>query len=308
MDSEVGKGSTFHFTADFEYDEQDQPHTHSDVVPHHLSALVVHPHPLSREVYREMLASQGIRVTVAASSDEAIQHLQQATSPASSVHIVVVGGAAHSDRSAHALAAQISQATNTRGIPLLLLACAGDDTGIAAHGRWQKSCVVNTPISTGELCQALSETLGTVHLVVEHPTAVNRGREVRPLRILLAEDCLVNREVAVGLLELRGHQVHLVSSGQEAVDALQTDVFDVVLMDVEMPGMDGIQATQLIREAERSHRRRTPIIAMTAHALQGFQHACLEAGMDEYISKPIDPQTLYRVVETTVSHSQSPSA
>ena len=137
-----------------------------------------------------MLASQGIQVTVVANSDEAVRHLQQGPSPASSTHIVVVGGTAHADRSAHVLATQISQATDTRRMPLLLLACTGDDTGAATHGRWQTSCVVNTPISTAELCQAISQTLGTVHLVMEHPQVFHRGQEVRPLQILLAEDSI----------------------------------------------------------------------------------------------------------------------
>ena len=130
------------------------------------------------------------------------------------------------------------------------------------------------------------------------------GEKVRPLRILLAEDCLVNREVAIGLLELRGHQVCPVSTGREAIDALQAAVFDVLLMDVEMPEMDGLEATRLIRTAERASHRRTPIIAMTAHAVSGFQDACLQAGMDAYISKPIDPQTLYRIVETAAERIQ----
>ncbi|MHB0955178.1 MAG: ATP-binding protein [Pirellulaceae bacterium] len=305
VESVVGQGSTFHVTADFEYREQDQPGPQIDLALGHRSALLVHPHPTAREVYREMLASQGIQVTAAASPDEAVGHLRQVTSPASSIHVVIVGGAAHSHRPAHAWANQISQAVDTQTIPLLLLAHTGDDTPVITPGRWKKSCVVTTPLSTGELCRAISESLGTARHIMEHSWAQNCGQEAHPLRILLAEDCLVNREVAVGLLELRGHQVHLVGSGQEAVDALQNDVFDVVLMDVEMPGMDGIQATRRIRDAEQSHHRRTPIIAMTAHALKGFQNDCLEAGMDEYISKPIDPQTLYRVVETTVRRSQS---
>ncbi|MHB8971643.1 MAG: ATP-binding protein [Pirellulaceae bacterium] len=190
IDSEVGQGSTFHFTANFTYPDQDQdqgPDRDQDqnqdrrpagipgeLVPHPLSVLVVHPHPTSRDVYREMLASQGVHVTVVANSDEAVRHLQQTTSPASSTHIVVVGGAAHADRSAHALATRISQAADTRRMPLLLLACTGDDTGAATHGRWRTSCIVNTPISTSELCQAISQTLGTVQLAREHPQILYR--------------------------------------------------------------------------------------------------------------------------------------
>jgi CheY-like chemotaxis protein len=126
---------------------------------------------------------------------------------------------------------------------------------------------------------------------------------VRPLQILLAEDCLVNREVAVGLLELRGHQVTVANNGREAIDAFQRQEFDVVLMDVEMPDMDGLEATRIIRQWENIANRRTPIIAMTAHAVHGFQAACRAAGMDQYISKPIDPQKLYQEVESVIQQT-----
>jgi CheY-like chemotaxis protein len=122
-------------------------------------------------------------------------------------------------------------------------------------------------------------------------------RAVRSLHILLAEDCLVNREVAVGLLELRGHRVHPVSSGQEALDLLQRDQFDLVLMDVEMPTMDGLEATRRIRAATSARHCHIPILAMTAHAAHGLQEACRAAGMDGYLCKPIDPQALYQAVE-----------
>ena len=121
--------------------------------------------------------------------------------------------------------------------------------------------------------------------------------------MLLAEDCLVNQEVAVGLLELLGHSVTVVSNGREAVDAARQQAFDIVLMDVEMPELDGLQATRQIREMEQDSGRHTPIVAMTAHAVTGFQQKCLEAGMDDYISKPIDPQKLSRIMEAVLPRS-----
>ena len=115
---------------------------------------------------------------------------------------------------------------------------------------------------------------------------------------MLAEDCPVNQEVAVGLLELQGHTVHVVNNGREAVDAARQRPFDLVLMDVEMPEIDGLEATRLIRASEHGTGRHTPIVAMTAHAVTGFEQKCLAAGMDGYISKPIDPQQLYRIMDS----------
>ncbi|MBL8890771.1 MAG: PAS domain-containing protein [Planctomycetaceae bacterium] len=113
------------------------------------------------------------------------------------------------------------------------------------------------------------------------------GRQPRNLKILLAEDNRVNQRLAVGLLERMGHRISVVETGQAAIDACLEEAFDLVLMDVQMPGRDGLDATRAIREAERASGQHVPIIAMTAHAMTGDRQRCLDAGMDEYLSKPI---------------------
>ncbi len=118
-----------------------------------------------------------------------------------------------------------------------------------------------------------------------------------PLRILLAEDNAVNQKVAVRLLENRGHTVTVASNGHEALAALEREQFHVVLMDIQMPEMDGFEATLAIRRQERDTGKHLPIIAMTANAMKGDQEKCLAAGMDAYISKPINPKHLFEVVE-----------
>ena len=120
---------------------------------------------------------------------------------------------------------------------------------------------------------------------------------VRGARVLVAEDNIVNQRVAAGLLTRRGHVVTVVGNGREAVDALQRGDFDVVLMDVQMPEMDGFEATAAIREWERETGHHVRIVAMTAHAMSGDRERCLAAGMDGYLSKPIDQRSLYDVVE-----------
>jgi CheY-like chemotaxis protein len=139
------------------------------------------------------------------------------------------------------------------------------------------------------------------------------GREAAPtvspctksLRILLAEDNLVNQMVAGKLLERRGYSVVMASSGQEAVDRFQREPIDLVLMDVQMPDMDGFQTTAALRALERATGKHVPIIAMTAHAMKGDKERCLGAGMDGYLSKPIRPQALYDKIEQFVPVSKS---
>jgi CheY-like chemotaxis protein len=122
-----------------------------------------------------------------------------------------------------------------------------------------------------------------------------------PLRILLAEDNRVNQTLAVRLLENDGHSVDVVGDGCAALEAAIAGTYDVVLMDVQMPGMDGVDATAAIRERERAMGRHTPIIAMTAHAMKGDRERCLAAGMDFYLAKPVQPSELLNAVASVVS-------
>jgi two-component system sensor histidine kinase/response regulator len=141
-----------------------------------------------------------------------------------------------------------------------------------------------------------------------HGAAVPPERTTRPLRILVAEDNLVNQSVVQGILELRGHQPVLAANGREAVAALERETFDAVLMDVQMPEMDGFEATAKIRTREASAGGHIPILAMTAHALQGDRERCLAAGMDGYLAKPIHPDQLIELVESSVPKRQDAPA
>jgi two-component system, sensor histidine kinase and response regulator len=117
------------------------------------------------------------------------------------------------------------------------------------------------------------------------------------LRILLAEDNMVNQRLAFRLLEKQGHVIVLANNGQEALDHLLKDSFDLILMDVQMPDVDGLEATREIRKREVSTGKHIPIVAMTAHAMEGDRERCIEAGMDDYISKPIKASMLFEVIE-----------
>jgi CheY-like chemotaxis protein len=123
------------------------------------------------------------------------------------------------------------------------------------------------------------------------------------LRVLLAEDNAVNQMLAVRLLEKRGHRVTVAGNGRQALEALAKESFDLVFMDVQMPEMDGMEATQAIREKEKNSGLHQPIIALTAHAMKGDREKCLAAGMDGYLTKPIRPQQLDEVLANYVAQA-----
>ena len=136
-------------------------------------------------------------------------------------------------------------------------------------------------------------------MVTQH--VLREARAAASRRILLAEDNQVNQILAVRLLERRGHRVVVAQNGREAVEILEKDQFDLILMDVQMPEMDGFEATAAIRRKEEQTGRRTRILAMTARAMKGDEEKCLASGMDGYIAKPIHAEELYRLLEQTIA-------
>ena len=138
-----------------------------------------------------------------------------------------------------------------------------------------------------------SETVGSATGIGRGETASNESKSVR---ILLAEDSLVNQKVAVGLLSKQGHQVDIAINGVQAVEAWENGDYELILMDIQMPEMDGIEATRVIRQREHGTDSRIPIIAMTANAMKGDRQECLSAGMDDYVSKPFKPADLFAAV------------
>jgi CheY-like chemotaxis protein len=141
---------------------------------------------------------------------------------------------------------------------------------------------------------------GAVPLITRYSLQDARG-SAGTLCVLLAEDNPVNKRLASRLLEKRGHQVSLASNGREALEAVKKQSFDLVLMDVQMPEMDGFEATAAIREWEKQNGKRVPVIALTAHAMKGDKEQCLAVGMDGYLSKPIDAHELDGVLEKYLS-------
>jgi len=160
--------------------------------------------------------------------------------------------------------------------------------GSTFHFSARLGVVTDTPAEIAEQTRKLAMMVAGAH-----------PEQAANLRILLAEDNPVNQRLATKLLEKRGHQVTVTATGRGAFERVQEDKFDVVLMDVQMPDMDGLEATALIREWEKNRGRHTPIVALTAHSMKGDRDRCLAAGMDTYVTKPFDAARLIEVVEST---------
>jgi CheY-like chemotaxis protein len=159
---------------------------------------------------------------------------------------------------------------------------------------------VTKPVSRAELREAMARAInltGMAPRVPEQETAAC----LRRLSILLAEDNPMNQKLATRLLEKRGHRITTVNNGREAVEALHEKDYDIVLMDVQMPEMDGWKATQAIRQMEQATGQHIPILALTAHAMKEYEELCYQAGMDGFLTKPLMPRQLYEAVESAAS-------
>jgi CheY-like chemotaxis protein/HPt (histidine-containing phosphotransfer) domain-containing protein len=198
------------------------------------------------------------------------------------------------------LVRQIQQLPTLVGAILMMLSSADRHENAARCQELGMQAYLTKPIRRTEL---LSTILTAVHAA---PKEVSQARAFghafeqcqHSLRLLLTEDNLVNQKLALRLLEKRGHSVLVVANGRQAVEVLREQSFDVVLMDVQMPEMDGFEATRIIRERELDSGGHVPIVAMTAHAMKGDRERCLEVGMDGYVSKPLHPTELFKAVES----------
>jgi len=212
------------------------------------------------------------------------------------------------DMDGFGLAERIKESPQLAGATILMLTSGGQPGDAARCHELGVSAYLTKPVRPGELRAAVETALAGVWPRAKfHPHAVTAAPLGQPagevahkgavLRILLTEDHIVNQRVALHILESQGHSVVVANNGREALAAVAERTFDLVLMDVQMPEMDGLEATAAIRERERGTARRLPIIAMTAHARKEDRDRCLAAGMDDYISKPIRAAKLLELVE-----------
>ncbi len=299
VESQEGKGSTFHFTATFALQKgapRRAPPGPASV--HGLRVLVVDDNDTNLRILEEMLASWGMQPTRASSGRAALEALERANRAGRPFELVLLDGMMPG-LDGFTLAGLIRQQPYGEQIPLMMLSSAAraEDSGRAAAVGIARSLI--KPVKQSDLLDAILEVLDFAAPKAPLEEAAGDGRpdHVPALRILLAEDGVVNQKVAVSLLERRGHTVQVANNGQEAVNVLEGEAFDLVLMDVQMPEMDGFEATAAIRDRERMNGGHIPIVAMTAHAMKGDREKCLAAGMDDYLAKPIRAEELYEMVE-----------
>jgi CheY-like chemotaxis protein/HPt (histidine-containing phosphotransfer) domain-containing protein len=299
VESEVGRGSRFHFTAVFGLAREAPTPTPAEPASlKDLPVLIVDDNETNRRIFEEMLGSWGMRPTVAESGRAGLAALRQAAAAGQPFRLVLLD-AMMPEMNGFACAERIKASPDLAGCKVLMLSSAGRLEEAQRYREANIARCLTKPVKQSDLLNAILEVLGAP-VVEPQPATLLGGAPsnlATPLRILLAEDSPVNQIVAVRFLEIRGHSVVVANNGLQALEALERQPFDVVLMDVQMPELDGLEATARLRRREQGTGRHVPVIAMTAHAMKGDRERCLAAGMDGYVAKPIRPQELFEAIE-----------
>ncbi len=312
--SEVNQGSTFSFSATFtvSVDVKSSDATIPRII---LDApiLIVDDNATNRRILLDVLKSWDTKPVAAASAVEAMTLLKQAVADGQPFRLII-SDVNMPDIDGFMLAQQIRDCEEIQNTPLIMLTSGGRTGDSVKISELSISASLMKPAKQSELFEVITRFIQEspahprVAPAIELPDhEQDTITAQRPLKILLAEDNLMNQTLAKGILSRHGHQLTIANNGCEAVDAYQDERFDVILMDVQMPVMDGFAATAEIRNFERINGTKTPIIAMTAHAMQGDRERCLAAGMDEYMSKPIRAKQLVQILDSLLS-PQTPSA
>ncbi|MCS6925909.1 MAG: PAS domain S-box protein [Candidatus Binatia bacterium] len=283
VESQVGVGSTFHFTVRLGVGHAKERHASLSALTG-LRVLVVDDNETNRRILATWLNSWKLQPVLAASGQEALLLLTEAATQGRPFSLVLTD--AHMpEMDGFALVEQIRRDPRLASATVLMLTSAEQKTDGERCRRLGIAVRLMKPLKPSELHQALLRALGQ-RLEPRAESRLSISAQ-RPLRILLAEDNPVNQRLAVHLLQKWGHTVMVANTGREALAALERETFDLVLMDVQMPEMDGLEATTRIRQREAGTGCHVPIIAMTAHAMAGDRERCLVAGMDGYVSKPL---------------------
>jgi CheY-like chemotaxis protein len=305
VESAPGQGSTFHFTAQFDRCGSESG-AQCPAELRGLRVLVADGNNTSRRVLTEHLAGLGL-IPIAVHDYDAALAAARLAAESDAPFDLLVSDAVLGEQEGPRLLDEIRDMKPHAACAGVILAPATVQLELADAPAGQRVACLTKPAKWSELTEGI---LGVIGAGRKHAQRENEGpaAEGQQLRILLAEDGAINREVAVGLLELEGHYVQIAENGVEALRALEHEKFDVVLMDLEMPELDGLETTQAIRQREAVTGGKIPIIAMTAHAVKGYRERCLASGMDGYLTKPIWPEELFSALREAArnsSHAES---
>ena len=292
VESEVGKGSKFLFELPLEID-QSQPTvkpSESRVDIHGIRVLIVDDNATNRRILKNMLVNWGMNPVTTSGAAHALQALADANEEDDAFK-VLISDVNMPDIDGLTLAQEVvgQSLLDPASVIMLTSGARPNDTAhLQSFGITQH---LLKPAKQSELYDAVVSSLSAVGVTSAAPRVSEDGPEasgaVSPLKILLAEDNIVNQKLALGILEKLGHQVVVAANGIEALQKNDQHDFDMVLMDVQMPEMDGLEATRELRQRESSTKSHVPVVAMTAHAMKGDRERCLAAGMDDYLCKPI---------------------
>ena len=302
VESEVDVGTTFHFTVTLGISDGEiaRPRVElKDLLG--LSALVVDDNRTNRLIYSEILSAWQMKPNTADSGPAAIEELHRAAAAGEPYRLVLLD-CMMPDMDGFEVARHIRSSQELGDCTLVMLSSAGRPDDIRLSRELGIERCLTKPVKQSTLLHVVQTLFGAAVVPrLAGEAASDRCPPEKTRRILLAEDGIVNQRVACGLLERRGHKVIVAGDGRKAIEAVASDQFDLVLMDVHMPEMDGLEATRTIRVREQTSGGHIPIIAMTASAMKGDREECLEAGMDGFVSKPVDRAELFSVVESVPS-------
>jgi two-component system sensor histidine kinase/response regulator len=302
IESEPDKGTSFHFTVQLEL--ADAPDPEPFTLDHDLAdltVLVVDDNETNRLILNGMLENWGIQVATAADGRQALEWLLRMVDN-ESIHPILISDVSMPGMDGFTLAKEIRSREAIKELPIVLLT-SGSRVGDAQ--RCQTLGIVAQlikPAKHSELFDAITTAAGRRPAKPEAKPVPSQMEQLRPLKILLVEDGKANQILAKGVLTKWGHSVDIAQDGCQGVEMWQQGAYDVILMDVQMPVMDGMEATHRIRELEVSTNTHIPIVAMTAHAMKGDRDRCLQAGMDGYIAKPFRRQELYETLRQFFSN------
>jgi len=303
LESEPGRGSTFFFTAVMGTQaEPPRPPPPGLTSLRHLPVLIVDDNATNRQILHEVLSNWQMKPTAVESGSAALQSLEDAAKAGRPFRLILLD-LMMPGMDGLETARRICGRAEFQQPAMMLLSSAGTASDTARLRELGIARCLTKPVKQSDLLDAITSTLGLASSDSESTVrlAVGPGEHVRRLRLLLAEDGLVNQQVATQLLQRRGHTVTVARNGREALAAWEAAPFDAILMDVQMPDMDGFEATAQIRQREKGMGTHIPIIAMTANAMKGDREGCLAAGMDAYVSKPFKARELYAAVESAAA-------
>ncbi|MCM2369592.1 PAS domain-containing hybrid sensor histidine kinase/response regulator [Aporhodopirellula aestuarii] len=305
VESTLGKGSEFHFIVELPLGEVPPDGTSlADLDLSRIPVVIVDDNATNLRILTEVLQSWNMTVQAVANAPAALEAIHETLASEGELPLLI-SDSQMPGMDGFTLAEKIRASDELRETVIIILTSGAHSSDAIRCRQLGINAHMMKPAKQSELQQAITRVLGRRPLP-SRPAAEKAGLDRpagRSLQILVVEDGYANQKLAMALLEKWGHQTTLAENGQQAVDAWRTGSFDVILMDVQMPVMDGLTATRTIRDLERASQtgKHVPIVAMTARAMKGDREKCLEVGMDDYVTKPIQREELLNVLESLVS-------